>query len=123
MQIGWSMPQSGSVKLNTNGASKRNLGQVGSGGLIKNSLSGWLSGFNRNVGICSSYKAELWEILEGLKLALKIGYKKVVMEANSRLIVKKLSKQCNASWKGSLLLFECNKLLEVEWEVKIFHCL
>lgn len=46
-----------------------------------------MDGLSKNVGIYSSYMAELWGLLEGLKLVLVIGFRRVKVNMNSSEII------------------------------------
>ncbi|KAK2382454.1 TMV resistance protein N [Trifolium repens] len=74
--IGWNRPEGDWIKLNTDGASRRN-NSAGCGGLLRNSNGQWLGGFSRHLGTCNAYIAELWGVLDGLKLAYERGFKKI----------------------------------------------
>ena len=71
--IGWKAPEEGWVKLNTDGASK-GKGLSGCGGIIRDHQGNWCGGFAKFVGTGSALIAELWGVLEGLKLAGRKGY-------------------------------------------------
>lgn len=47
------------------------------GGVIRDEHRRWLGGFAKNMGDCSTYIAELWGALEGLRLAKVKSYKQV----------------------------------------------
>lgn len=42
----------------------------GGGGIIGDDIGLWLAGFAANVGICSSYRGEVWAAYLGLDLLL-----------------------------------------------------
>ena len=57
--VGWHPPPLWFYKLNTDGSSLGNLGLASAGGLHRNSDGSWISGLIRNIGIASSFAAEL----------------------------------------------------------------
>lgn len=57
------------MKLNTDGASKGNLGKAGCGGLIRGHRGELFEVFSTTYGSCSSTKAELLGVLHVLVLA------------------------------------------------------
>lgn len=63
--ISWKPPKENWWKLNTDGSSKGNPGLAGGGGVIRDSLGRWCSGFVINIGICSAADAELWQSYRG----------------------------------------------------------
>lgn len=82
--IGWKYPTDGWIKLNVDGCSKGNPGMAGAGGAIRDNMGSWIGGFARNIGICSSVTAELWAIYIGLQLVWAKGFRKVLLESDSR---------------------------------------
>lgn len=56
----------GQMKLNTDGASKGNLGYGGGGGVLIDSRGFWLNGLIVGLGICNSMQIELNIILYSL---------------------------------------------------------
>ena len=52
-------PIEGVVKINVNGASERNLGRAGVGGLIGDAAGIWLGGFAESIGETSNIAVEL----------------------------------------------------------------
>lgn len=65
---------------------------------IRNNQGGWLAWFLCNLGFCSSPEAELWGAVEALKLAWKMGLKKIVL--NCWWIHCKLIRKCNSRTKS-----------------------
>lgn len=61
-------------KLNTNGASLGNPGKVEGGGIIKDNQGKWVKGFFRLIGFTTSIISELWELRDGLSLAIQLGF-------------------------------------------------
>ncbi|KAJ8898838.1 hypothetical protein K2173_008147 [Erythroxylum novogranatense] len=78
--ISWLLPSNGWMALNTDGASKGNPGVVGAGGVIRDTKGRWLHGFVQNIGIATSFVAELWAIKVGLLMAWEKGYRRVRLQ-------------------------------------------
>lgn len=72
-RIGWSCPCPSWLKLNTDGASKANGLKAAAGGLLRDEFGHWQGGCTQNIGVGSTLAAELWGVLQGLKLAWRLG--------------------------------------------------
>ncbi|GLT82851.1 hypothetical protein SLE2022_011850 [Rubroshorea leprosula] len=55
------------------GSHDHSSGKAAVGGLLRNHHGHWHHGFATNVGITTSFLAELWGCREGLKLAISLG--------------------------------------------------
>lgn len=93
----WAYPSHGWVKVNTDGAAKGNQGIEACGGLIRDESESWIIRFVVHIGICSSFIAELWEILMGLKVAWDRGFRKVIIESDPASIISMLQKKESCS--------------------------
>ncbi|MCI88056.1 ribonuclease H protein, partial [Trifolium medium] len=69
----WKPPEENYVKLNTDGACKEGGRRAGCGGVIRGNQGEWLGDFVKGVGYCNAFVAELWGVLEGLRLAQRLG--------------------------------------------------
>lgn len=67
--VRWAFPREGWVMLNTDGASKGNLGKAGCGGVIRGHRGELFEVFAADCGICSNAEAELLGVLRGLAIA------------------------------------------------------
>ncbi|GAU37398.1 hypothetical protein TSUD_361030 [Trifolium subterraneum] len=85
--IGWEVPEEGWVKVNTDGASKGE-GLAGCGGIIRDHRGSWCGGFAKFVGTGSAIIAELWGVLEGLKLAERRRFRNIEVNVDSSSVVK-----------------------------------
>lgn len=70
LQIRWSKPELGWVKLNTDGSFIGNPGLAGCGGLMRDHNERWIKGFTRSLGQASSVEAKLWALRDGLMLCV-----------------------------------------------------
>jgi ribonuclease HI len=120
VDIAWQSPEDGWICLNTDGASKS--GEIaGCGGLLRNSHGQWINGFSRNLGRCSAYIAELWGVLEGLRLARASGISKLQVHVDSQVVVHTINNTKDGSFVGWRLIKEIRRMLELDWEVKVCH--
>ncbi|KAK2657145.1 hypothetical protein Ddye_010197 [Dipteronia dyeriana] len=74
----WNPPTFDWVKLNVDGSMIPKLGSIFAGGVVRDHRKNWLIGFALNKGVGSVLEAELYGILEVLKLVWKNGFKKHV---------------------------------------------
>ena len=120
-QIGWKYPADGWIKLNVDGCSKGNPGLAGAGGVIRDHIGTWIGGFARNIGVCSSMTAELWAIYSGLQLVWDKGFRKVVLESDSRVVVGLINGESVRVDRNYNILMQIKNMLGRDWEVVIVH--
>ncbi|WCJ29423.1 LINE-1 retrotransposable element ORF2 protein [Euphorbia peplus] len=119
--ISWICPDVGWVKLNTDGMSKGNPGISGTGGLIRDSNGMWLCGFMCNLGICTALLAELWGLYYGLEMAWKKGYRRVIVEIDSLIVLKLVMDGERVFHRYYWLIEGCKLFLKHDWEIKMQH--
>lgn len=90
-------------------------------GVIRDSDGQWVGGFVHNIGHCTVPKAELWGILGGLSLAWDRGFRKVILESDSQLVVNMLSKPIATCHPLSSLVLQYNGFLRWNWSIQIHH--
>ena len=88
--IQWIPPPEGWFKLNVDDVSKGNPGTACAGGLLQGQYGNWIKGFALSIGICTSVKAELTALLQGLKLARNQGVTKLIVHTDSQVVFNKL---------------------------------
>ncbi|CAI9784431.1 unnamed protein product [Fraxinus pennsylvanica] len=91
--VSWKKPHHNRVKLNVDGSSLGNPGQIGGGRLIKNERSELVSAFSSYFGEGTNNGAELRALIESLKLRSELGVNHIDIECHSSLVV---------SWVSSL---------------------
>ncbi|CAL5436861.1 unnamed protein product [Camellia sinensis] len=87
------MHTQGTIKLNTDGSTRRNGGGGGFGGLFRDETGSWISGYYRKLEICTSLEAELWAVYKGLTIILQRGMNQVVIETDAEQVVQLLSEE------------------------------
>jgi len=120
IMVSWTLPLSGYVKINSDGACKGGL-RAGCGGLIIGEAGEWLCSFSKFLGKCSAYVAEMWGVLESLRLAWRYGFSKVEVHVDSKVVVKNLTSNGDVVAAGFWLVQKILQLLELDWEVKVCH--
>lgn len=85
--INWTFPCADSIKLNIDGAAKENPNEASFEGILHDEHGKWLGEYYVRIGTTASLVAELQSIRSGMKTAKEQGYKKLVVESNSKLAI------------------------------------
>ncbi|MBA0667708.1 hypothetical protein Goklo_000763, partial [Gossypium klotzschianum] len=72
------------VCLNSDGAVKLDTGLVAAKGVLRGRHGGWILGFNRSLGYCSVFNAELWGVLDDLMILKSRKYDRVLIRIDSQ---------------------------------------
>ncbi|CAN1746080.1 Putative ribonuclease H protein At1g65750 [Linum perenne] len=97
-------------------------GQAAAGGLIRDASGNCILAYTMNLGVCSITRAEICGALEGVRRAWEAGYRKLVVQLDSRAAVAILTSPLPASsHQYTLEVLEFQELLHQEWEVKVLH--
>ncbi|MBA0685172.1 hypothetical protein Goari_026711, partial [Gossypium aridum] len=89
---------------------------------MRNENGGWILGSNKFLGNCLILNAELWDILDGLKLILQRGYNKVVIQLDSLEVVKVIHRSISKI-SNSALIRRIHHILtqESQWILRYIH--
>lgn len=121
--IRWITPPDGWVKLNVDGASHRNPGTTGGGGVLRNQNSQWIRGFTANFGTCSSVKAELLALLQGLRMAWMYGVKKLIIEVDSMSVFNQMQVLARQHHLHYFTIKACQEYIySTHWSMVTEHC-
>ncbi|KAJ1381634.1 Ribonuclease H-like superfamily [Sesbania bispinosa] len=82
----WSPPPLGSYKLNADGRCSVN-GDMGTGGLLRNSQGDWCMGFSSNEGHGNAHLAELLAFRNGIELAWSFNLNHLICESDALEVV------------------------------------
>ena len=85
--IGWKYPADEYIKLNVDRCSKGNPRVAGAEAVIQDHMGTWIVGFGRNIGFCSLVTAKLWAIYVGLQITWDRGFRNVILESYSKVVV------------------------------------
>jgi hypothetical protein len=119
IHVGWNPPLQGWVCLNVDGASRN--GVIGCVGVVRGSVGEWVHGFRKIIGRGEIYIAELWGVLEGMRLARRMNFYKVEVRINSLGIVKDINRKQASKMCGRALIRKIVDLLVHDWEVIFKH--
>ncbi|KAK9990593.1 hypothetical protein SO802_025578 [Lithocarpus litseifolius] len=89
-QIKWEKPNTGWVKLNTDGSADVASGTAGGGGLIRDDRGNWIMGFTRKIGKANCFLAEMWALRDGLLLCNELNLNAVMVELDAKALVDAL---------------------------------
>jgi len=84
----WTPPKEGLLKFNFDGASKGNPGCAGFGGIFRNALGQAIWVLHGFIGQDTNNSAELEGLLHGLQLAKEKGWFPLIIEGDSRIILR-----------------------------------
>ena len=115
----FTLPGEGFIKLNFDGASKGNPRVAGLGGIFRDNLENtWLICVD-SCGIISNNEVEFTTVGQGLRIAIRLGYKNVEVEGDSSLVINTVRKLNNGtswdklsqSWRTTRLIQEIGDLI------------
>ncbi|KAH9804404.1 putative ribonuclease H protein [Citrus sinensis] len=118
--IRWGAPTWPWVKLNTDGA-KKPSGHAGAGGLIRDYRGVWQISYCANLGCCSVTSAELWGLFHGLSIAWLHGYRRVIVEVDSRCILQLVSNSNPTINEHLSLITAIQELIGRDWLIQMNH--
>lgn len=81
--VGWEKPEVGWVTFNTDGSYREGDDLGGCGGVFRGCNGEWLAGFCYRIGGCNALLAEVWAVLQGLRIAWDKGFRKLNVEVDS----------------------------------------
>ncbi|KAK5793327.1 hypothetical protein PVK06_034470 [Gossypium arboreum] len=91
------------IFLNTDGVVQKISGRAVVEGAVRDGTSNWVMGYNRFLGNCLIFNAELWGILDGLKLIQRRGHSNVIIHSNSLEVVKAIHDNVSKSSTFALI--------------------
>ena len=92
-------PFIGLVKLNFNGCSFRNPGQIGIRGVIRNHFGTLLRAYPKQTIEGLAIEVEILTLLEGLLQAKALGLSNLIIEGDSAIVLSWVINKERGSWK------------------------
>ncbi|KAK4723950.1 hypothetical protein R3W88_026729 [Solanum pinnatisectum] len=91
--VHWSRPPEGYAKINIDDSFEPNTNNGGTGGVIRNHLGEWITGFSSKVKVDSAHHAKLLALLHGLKPSQRKNIRQLLMESQT---IKHTSREPNS---------------------------
>lgn len=97
----WCSPPTDVYKINTDGSARGNPGATGIGGVGRDSSGQAQFFFSIYMGEQSNNQMEAWALFKALEKACELGWRKVICEMDSMILVSLLNNQDfqNCSWR------------------------
>ncbi|KAF7831855.1 ribonuclease H [Senna tora] len=109
------------MKINVDGARSEVQRNAACGGVARDKEGNFFAGFMRKLGDCNILTAKLWGIAGGLEMAWKLGYSKVILEADSLTTVNMLGQTIDDIHHCANLIKWIRSWIRKDWEVRIEH--
>ncbi|KAH1131744.1 hypothetical protein J1N35_003122 [Gossypium stocksii] len=102
-----------------NGALARDSGFAATGGVVRDQDGNWIVGYNRFLGLCSPFEAEIWSILDGILILLNKGHRRAIILTNNLEVAQILS-DLNLEDSGITVLRRAQRIMKTEgtWKIK-----
>ena len=89
--------------------------------IINNEAGEWLLKQAKLIKLTSNNLAELEAVLEGIKLCIKLGLTKVIIEGDSQIVINALRKKSTPNWVLNSKLEEVLKIIEDLVTLQLTH--
>ncbi|XP_057836070.2 uncharacterized protein LOC131046358 [Cryptomeria japonica] len=102
----WSPPPLGVLKINSDGSSRGNPGHAGIGGVGRDSSGDVQFIFSEYKGLHTNNLMEAQAILVAMEWANQLGWRRIICESDSQVVVNLLKRQYmdNVSWQLALIV-------------------
>lgn len=76
-----------SICLNSYGVVQEGK-EAGCGGMFQDYQGHWIGGYIKHIGKCNSHISELWGVLECIEIDRENGFRRLIMQVDSKLMVE-----------------------------------
>ncbi|MBA0569492.1 hypothetical protein Golob_003215 [Gossypium lobatum] len=104
----------------TDGAVNLGSGLVAAGGVVRDKEGNWIVGYYRFLGKCSVFDAELWGILDGLKIIQRRGHVHVTIQTDSSEVVKSILDSSSIESNSTLIRRISKQVLMEKPKLQVF---
>ncbi|XP_015078408.1 uncharacterized protein LOC107022255 [Solanum pennellii] len=118
--VTWIRPKDQWIKVNTDGSAINNPGRLGAGGILRDKSGRLVMTFTKPLGEGTNNRAEIEAAIFGLTWALELGYRNIILELDSQLVVHWILKKASPQWSITTQLGRLQNLIS---QVQNFKCL
>lgn len=118
-KVTWNKPIDDFFKLNTDGSALENPGSIGGGGILKDKHGNLIYAFATPLGFGTNNQAEIRAAIFGVSWCIQHGYNKIILEVDSKLLIKWLKHNVKPPWSIQDNLLELQNLIS---RLEPFHC-
>ncbi|KAH1097100.1 hypothetical protein J1N35_014021 [Gossypium stocksii] len=108
------------VCLSIDGAVPRDSGNAAAGGVVRDLDGNWIVDFNRVLGLCTPFEAEVWGILDGILILLNKGYMRATIMTDNLEVAQVLT-DLNLEDFGISVLRRSQHIMKAEGSWRIKH--
>ena len=119
--LAWNKPTDQWIKINTGGNALGYLGRLGAGGIWRDKSGQLLMAFATTLGEGTNNKVEIEAAIFGLTWALDLGYKNIILEMDSQLVVNWINQQATPQWNFIIQLGRLQNLIIQTQNFKCTH--
>ncbi|KAF2297118.1 hypothetical protein GH714_017608 [Hevea brasiliensis] len=95
----------------------------GGGGVLRDSMGYWIAALLVCLKVCNSKQAELNAFHHGLRMAWDLGFRRLLVELDSRTILDLVSKMEDMpNLRFINLVSQYRELINRSWQVQLVHC-
>lgn len=121
----WQPPTPRWIKINSNGATRKDAEWIAAAGVLLDSNGQWIAGYQRSIGRGTTLLWKLWGIFHGLQVVHLKGFPKVISESDCNMVLE-MVKDCLkgapakpivkgiVNLAGCLKVLSCSLLKEME---------
>ncbi|XP_069145909.1 uncharacterized protein [Solanum lycopersicum] len=118
-KVTWFKPPDQWIKINTDGSALTNEGKIGAGGIIRDKEGKMIMAFSTPLGEGSNNQAEIEAALFGLTWAFELGFKNILLDLDSLLVVQWISNKIAPPWN---LTNQLERLQQIIIQTQNFRC-
>ncbi|XP_061998979.1 uncharacterized protein LOC133716290 [Rosa rugosa] len=119
--LAWKKPMDNFYKLNIDGTRSSSTCKIGAGGVIRDHMGNWITGFQVNLGTGEILDAKAWGLFYGLKLAVSLHISHLEVESDSAILVQLMQKAEFSLLPLGSLLKGCSNMMDVMENVHLSH--
>ncbi|KAJ1396220.1 Ribonuclease H domain [Sesbania bispinosa] len=121
--ISWQAPPNHFIALDTDGSAIGNPGLAGYGGIFRDSLGHWITGYHGHIGFSDITKAKILGILQGLKIAWERKFQNLICYTDSMYSIRLIKNEDISYHCDAPEIVEICDLLARDWRVDLRHTL